>query len=182
MPNDTIDCAIKRATGEAKDGVIQYELTYEGYGPGGAAVLVEVITDNKNRTVGEVRNVFTRAGCALGEAGCVAYMFKKKGVLTVRKEDASEDAVMEQALEAGAEDVQDGGEVWEITTDPALFHVVRTALDKKLKFDHAEVQNVPSSMVPLSGDDAEKMVRLMDALDELDDVLNVTTDGDFDVA
>ena len=181
MPNDTIDRAIKRATGELKDGSEQQELIYEGYGPGGAAVVIEVITDNRNRTVGEIRNVFTRAGGALGETGCVGWMFKKKGVLTVKKSDIGEDEIMEQALEAGAEDVTGSDEFWEITTEPSAFHTVRAALEKKsLKFDTAELQHVPGNWITLRGKEAEQMIRLVEGLDELEDVLNVWTNSDIE--
>lgn len=177
MPNDTIDRAIKRASGELKDGVTQMELVYEGYGPGGTAVLVEVITDNKNRTVGEVRNSFTKCGGALGEAGCVSWMFKKKGVIQL-KGKLSEDEVVEKALEAGAEDVAESDGVWEVTTDPTEFHAVRMALDTKLPIENAELQFIPNNWVALKGDDIDKMSRLIDMLDELDDVLNVSTNAD----
>ncbi|MCC6954546.1 MAG: YebC/PmpR family DNA-binding transcriptional regulator [Deltaproteobacteria bacterium] len=180
MPNDTIDRAIKRATGELKDGAEQQELTYEGYGPGGAAVLVEVITDNKNRTVGEIRGAFTRAGGALGENGCVGWMFKKKGMLTVKKSDIGEEQVLEQALEAGAEDVAGSEEHWEITTDPTAFHTVRMSLEKSLKIETAELQHIPGTWVTLRGKEAESMIRLVEALDDLDDVLNVWTNSDIE--
>jgi YebC/PmpR family DNA-binding regulatory protein len=178
MPNDTIDRAIKRATGEIK-GEESFELTYEGYGPGGTAVLVEVVTNNKNRTVGEVRNIFSKCGGALGESGCVAWMFKKKGVIALEKSAGSEDQIMEAGLEAGADDVQESDGMWEITCDPNSFVAVKEAIEKKFKVDTAEVQMVPSSSVDVAGKEAEQMVRLMELLDDQDDVMNVFVNCNF---
>ncbi len=175
VPNDTIDRAIKRATGELKEGDAQMELTYEGYGPGGTAVLLEVLTDNKNRTVGEIRSTFTRCGGTLGENGCVGWMFKKIGLLTIAADLISEDELMEIALEAGAEDVTAQGKLWEVVTEPTAFHNVRMAIEKKIKLESAELQYVPSTYVSLQGKDAEQMIRLLETLDELDDVLNVSS-------
>ena len=178
MPNDTIDRAIKRATGELK-GEEQMSLTYEGYGPGGAAVMVDVLTNNKNRTVGEIRNAFTKCGGALGENGCVGWMFSKKGLFSVTKSAATEEQLMEIALEAGADDVADGGEVWEITCDAKRFHEVKGALEPKLSFEAAEVQNVPQNSIALTGKEAEQMLRLLELLDDLDDVLEVSSNCEF---
>ena len=179
MPNDTIDRAIKRATGELKDGAQQEELTYEGYGPGGTAVLVDVITDNRNRTVGDVRSTFTKCGGTLGENGCVGWMFKKKGIITVVKSALTEDEIMERALDAGAEDVSGDDEFWHITTEPNAFHEVRMILEKTLKLETAELQNIPATHVELRGADAEKMMRLLETLEDLDDVLSVSANCDF---
>lgn len=173
MPNDNIDRAIKRATGEIK-GEEQFELTYEGYGPSGTAVLVEVLTDNKNRTVGEIRHAFTRCGGSLGENGCVAWMFDKLGLLAVKKELITEEELMDVALEAGAEDISDEGDIWEITCPKDEFHKVRSALSEKVELEMAEVQYLPKSRNPVAASDAEKILRLIDMLDDLDDVLNVS--------
>ena len=178
MPNETIDRAIKRATGEFK-GDEQLEIVYEGYGPGGTAVLVEVLTDNRNRTVSDVRHAFTKCGGALGEAGCVAWMFHKKGLCVVAKSVASEDALMEVALDAGAEDVLDGGDVWEVTSDTKSFPAVRAALERTFAVESAEVQWLPQTRSEVRGKEAEQMMRLLELLDDLDDVLNVAANCDF---
>jgi len=178
MPNDNIDRAIKRATGEL-DGDTQMELTYEGYGPGGAAVFVETLTDNKNRTVGEVRHAFAKCGGALAENGCVAWMFTKKGIIAIAKTEIGEEELMEIALEAGAEDVVDGEDAWEVSCEPNAFEDVRTELEKRIKLDLAEVQMVPSSLQQLQGKEADQMMRLLETLDDLDDVLNVSSNCDF---
>lgn len=179
MPNDTIDRAIKRATGEIK-GEESVELTYEGYGPGGTAVLVEVLTNNKNRTVSEIRHAFTRSGGSLGESNCVAWMFDKKGLIVIKGELISEEELMDIALEAGAEDISNEDGTWEITTDPKDFQDVRAVLEKKVPLEMAEVQFLPKSRITLSGKEAEQAMRLMETLDDLDDVLNVATNCDFE--
>lgn len=178
MPNENIERAIKRATGEIK-GEEQFELTYEGYGPGGSAVLVEVVTDNKNRTASEVRYVFTKCAGSLGSNGCVSWMFEKKGLIVVEKSQISEDELMEMALDAGAEDVADGGDVWEVKSSPNDFHLVRSSLEAKLKLDSAELQMIPKNTVQLKGKEAEQMMRMLEMLEELDDVLNVASNCDF---
>lgn len=179
MPNDNIDRAIKRATGEIA-GDEQLELTYEGYGPGGTAVMVEVLTNNKNRTVGEVRFAFSRCGGNLGENGCVNYLFTEKGLIIVKKDQVDEDTLMELALEAGADDVQEEGDSWEVTCDPAKFIDVKTAIEKKMAIDLAEVQMLPSTYVTISGKNAEQMIRLNEMLDDLDDVVNVYANCDIE--
>jgi YebC/PmpR family DNA-binding regulatory protein len=138
-----------------------------------------VLTDNKNRTVGEIRFAFSRAGGALGEAGCVGWMFDKKGILSVAKSAAGEDQLMEYALEAGADDVIDSDDVWEVSCDPRSFHDVRSRLEKKVKCDAAEIQMVPKSQVKIQGKEAEQMIRLLESLEELDDVLNVWANCDI---
>lgn len=178
MPNDTIERAIKRATGEEK-GDEKVSVFYEGYGPGGIAVLAETLTENKNRTVSEVRHAFSRAGGSLGETGCVNWMFNKKGVLLVNKKDISEDSIMEKALEAGADDVADADEFWEITCEPGMFTAVHQSLSSSVKFELAEVQMIPSTRLEVRGKEAEQMERLIDMLEDLDDVLNVYTNCDF---
>ena len=178
MPGENIDRAIKRATGEIKTGE-SFELTYEGYGPGGSAVLVEVVTDNKNRTVSEVRHAFSRSGGSLGENGCVSYLFTKKGLVVVKKEGVDEDALMEAALEAGADDVADEGEVWEVTSEPVDFIAVKEAVEALTPLELCEIQMLPSSRTMLEGKSAEQMMKLLDRLDDLDDVVNVATNCDF---
>ena len=178
MPNETIERAIKRATGEIK-GEEQVELSYEGYGPGGVAVFVEVLTGNKNRTVGEVRHAFTRAGGTLGENGCVGWMFEKKGLLVIRRDQINEDDLMELALEAGADDVVGEDDVWEVTCRASEFLRVKEALEAKMPLELAEIQMLPQTRVEVSGKEADQMMRLMETLEDLDDVLNVWTNCDF---
>lgn len=175
MPNDTISKAIKKASGEGSSANYE-EITYEGYGPNGVAVIVEASTDNKNRTAADVRHVFDKAGGNLGTSGCVSYMFNKKGVIVIEKAstDMDEDDLMMLALDAGAEDFEASEEIYEITTEPGDFSGVREKLEEAgLTFLEAEVQMVPSTTVELDEKGQEKMERLIDRLDELDDVMNV---------
>lgn len=175
MPNDTISKAIKKASGEGNSANYE-EITYEGYGPNGVAVIVEASTDNKNRTAADVRHVFDKAGGNLGTSGCVSYMFNKKGVIVIEKAstDMEEDDIMMLALDAGAEDFDSEGEIYEITTEPSEFTAVREKLEEAgLTFLEAEVQMVPTTTVVLDEKGQEKMERLIDRLDELDDVMNV---------
>ncbi len=175
MPNDTIQNAIKKASGEGSNKVYE-EITYEGYGPMGVAFIVEASTDNKNRTAADVRHLFDKAGGNLGTTGCVSYMFNKKGVIVIdkTKTSLSEDDIMMIALDNGAEDVQSDDECYEITTDPADFSAVREALENQgLEFEEAEVQMVPTTTVALDSDGEEKVQRLIDSLEDLDDVMNV---------
>ncbi len=175
MPNDTINNAIKKASGEGNTANYE-ELTYEGYGPSGVAVIVEASTDNKNRTAADVRHVFDKAGGNLGTTGCVSYMFNKKGVIVIEKETTqmNEDELMMIALEAGAEDFQSQEEVYEIITEPSEFSSVREKLEEAgLTFLEAEVQMVPTTTVVLDEKGIEKMERLIERLEELDDVMNV---------
>ncbi|MDX1452879.1 MAG: YebC/PmpR family DNA-binding transcriptional regulator [Oleiphilaceae bacterium] len=179
MKRDTIDKAIQRGAGGG-EGDNYDELTYEGYGPGGVAILLEVMTDNRNRTVAEVRHAFNKAGGNLGTDGSVAYLFEKKGSI-VFGEGADEEAIMEAALDAGAEDVvaQDDGSV-EVLTPPEDFMTVKEALIAAgLKPDQSEVTMVPSTTVELDLDGAEKVVRLVEALEDLDDVQNVYSNSDI---
>lgn len=178
MPNDNITRAIKKGTGE--DGGVQYEeLTYEAYGPGGVAVLVEIMTDSRNRTASEIRHVLEKHNGKLAAAGAVAYLFKKQGVLTF--EGANEDQVTELAIELGAEDVQPSGTTISVTTDPASFETIKAGFEAKgLKATHAEVAMVPSTTVKLEGNHAESMVKLMNALEDHDDVQNVYANFDID--
>lgn len=175
MPNDTISKAIKKASGEGSSANYE-EITYEGYGPNGVAVIVEASTDNKNRTAADVRHVFDKAGGNLGTSGCVSYMFNKKGVIVIEKAstDMDEDDLMMLALDAGAEDFEASEEIYEITTEPGDFSGVREKLEEAgLTFLEAEVQMVPSTTVELDEKGQEKMERLIDRLDELEDVMNV---------
>jgi YebC/PmpR family DNA-binding regulatory protein len=180
MPNDTIDRAIKRGTGEL-EGVNYEEITYEGYGIGGVAMLVETMTDNRNRTVAELRHLFSKNGGNLGEAGSVAWMFDKKGLIVVDKEAKSEDELFEIAIEAGADDVQDEGDVFEIYTAPESFETVSEAIKAaNIEPQAAEVSMIPQNYIKLEGDDAKKMLKLYDAIDDNDDVQNVYANFDID--
>ena len=173
MPNDTINNAIRKASTSNEN---YEEITYEGYGPNGVAVIVQASTDNKNRTAADVRHVFDKAGGNLGTTGCVSYMFNKKGVIVIEKETTSmsEDDLMMLALEAGAEDFASEEEVYEITTDPSDFTVVREKLEESgLEFLEAEVQMVPTTTVKLDEKGTEKMERLIERLEDLDDVANI---------
>ena len=173
MPNDTINNAIKKASSSNEN---YEEITYEGYGPCGVAVIVEAATDNKNRTAADVRHVFDKAGGNLGTSGCVSYMFNKKGVIVIEKASTTmdEDELMMLALDAGAEDFSAEEEIYEITTDPADFTAVREKLEESgLEFLEADVQMVPTTTVALDESGCEKMERLIERLEELDDVANI---------
>ncbi len=179
MPNDNITRAIKRGTGEL-EGVTYEEITYEGYGPGGVAMLIEVLTDNSKRTVAELRHLISKGNGNLGEAGCVAWMFNKKGVLTFDK-NVDEGKLMEVALEAGAEDIKDLGDGFDVITDPSAFETVKTACTGAgLTPIEAAVEMVPQNEIKLTGDDAQKMLKLMDMLEDHDDVQNVFANFDID--
>ncbi|WP_025321090.1 YebC/PmpR family DNA-binding transcriptional regulator [Deferrisoma camini] len=182
MPKDNIERAIKKGTGES--GGADYEqVTYEGYGPGGVAVLVEVLTDNRNRTVGEIRHAFSKNKGNLGENGCVAWLFESKGYLTVPKSAVSEEQLLELALEAGAEDVRDGEGVWEVLTEPDQYDAVRSGLEQAgVPIESAEVTMLPKNTVKLQGADAERMLRLMEMLEDNDDVQNVYANFDIEDA
>ena len=179
MPNDTINNAIKKASASNEN---YEEIVYEGYGPNGVAVIVEASTDNKNRTAADVRHVFDKAGGNLGTTGCVSYMFNKKGVIVIEKEstDMDEEELMMLALDAGAEDFTSSDDVYEITTDPSNFSEVREKLEQAgLTFLEADVQMVPTTTVSLDDDGAEKMERLIERLEELDDVMDVYHNWDM---
>lgn len=179
MPKDNLERAIKKGTGEL-EGVNYEEIVYEGYGPGGAAVIVESLTDNKNRSIADIRHIFNKWGGNIGSSGCVSWMFDKKGLIAVNKEDVDEDMLMETAIEAGAEDVKDEGDTFEVLTAPEDFNTVKEAIDNaKIKHIMAEVTMIPQNMAPLEGTDAEKMLKMMDALDDCDDVQNVHTNADI---
>lgn len=180
MPNDTIDRAIKRGTGEI-GGDDFVEISYEGYGPGGSAVLVQALTDNRNRTVSDIRRIFTKHGGSLGENGCVAWMFHMKGRIAFEKDKADEDRIFEIALEAGADDVVTEESELVVVTPPEAFETVKSAIDSAgLKYDSAEVTMIPQNSIKIEGKEAEHMIRLMEALEDSDDVQNVYSN--FDVS
>lgn len=179
MPKDNIERAIKKGTGEL-EGVNYEESVYEGYGPGGAAVMVESLTDNKNRAVADIRHIFAKCGGNMGENGCVSWMFDKKGYFCVEKDAVEEDKLMEVALEAGAEDVREDDGVWEVITEPTDFEAVKEALDNaSIPYSDDEVTMLPQTTTNLQGKEAEQMIRLMDMLDDCDDVQKVYTNADI---
>ncbi len=180
MPQDNIERAIKKATGEL-EGVTYQEMTYEGYGPSGVAILVEVATDNKNRIVAEVRHIFSKYGGSMGETGSVAWMFDRKGVISLPKQEKTEDDIMEIILDAGAEDLQTEDEYFEIQTPLESFEPVRKSLaDKNLSIENASLQWIAKNTVPVAGEEAEKVMKLIDAMEDNDDVQNVYSNADID--
>jgi YebC/PmpR family DNA-binding regulatory protein len=173
MPASNIERAIKRGTGEI-EGANYEEMSYEGYGPGGVAMLVEIATDNRNRTAGDIRHIFTKHGGNLGEAGSVAYLFKPRGVVLVEKSAIAEDALIELVLDAGADDVNTEGDTYEVLTPPGQLEAVKQALAaRKVATQSAEVTKLASMQVPVSEKDAEAILRLVDALEDHDDVQKV---------
>jgi YebC/PmpR family DNA-binding regulatory protein len=179
MPNDNIDRAIKKATGEL-EGVTYTEITYEGYAQAGIAVLVECATDNKNRTVAEVRHHFTKNGGTMGESGSVAWMFSRKGVITIQREGKAEDDVMEVILDAGADDLQTEDEYFIVTTSLESFEPVRkTVIEKGFKVENASLQWLAKNTITIAGEEAEKVGKLIEALEDCDDVQNVYSNADF---
>jgi YebC/PmpR family DNA-binding regulatory protein len=180
MPKDNIERAIKRGTGEL-EGVTYESVTYEGYAPSGVAVLAETLTDNRNRTGQEVKNIFTRNGGSLAEPGAVAWQFDRKGVIIIEKSAASEDDLMLAALDAGAEDIEDQGDTWQVMTPASELHAVRTALDAAgISFVSADLTMLPSQTVPLGEPaSAKSVLRVIDALEENDDVQNVYANFDI---
>ncbi|HEV8151204.1 MAG TPA: YebC/PmpR family DNA-binding transcriptional regulator [Gemmatimonadales bacterium] len=182
MPNDNIDRAIKKGTGELA-GESYEEISYEGYGPGGAAIIIEATTDNPNRTVAEIRHAFSRNGGNLGASNSVAWMFDRKGQLYLEAAKYPEDEAMEAALDAGVEDFARDGEQYVMTTSPADFHAVQDALKaKRFALESAELALVPKSTVKVEGADAARLLKLMETLEELDDVSNVFSNFDIDAA
>jgi YebC/PmpR family DNA-binding regulatory protein len=182
MPNENIDRAIKKGTGEL-EGSVYEELTYEGYGPGGAAVFIEATTDNANRTVAEIRHAFSRNGGNLGASNSVAWMFDRKGQIYLDAVRHDEDASLEAALDAGAEDFGREGDQFVVTTAPAAFHAVQDALRaRNVEIDSAELAMVPKNTVKLEGADADRIIRLVEVLEELDDVSKVFSNFDIDAA
>jgi YebC/PmpR family DNA-binding regulatory protein len=179
MPAENYLRAIKKGTGEL-EGQSYEPLTYEGYGPAGVAVVVETLTDNKNRTASEVRSIFTKGNGNMGEPGSVSWMFKRKGLLVIPKDGLAEDQVMEWSLDAGAEDMAVSEETFDVTTTPEDFDKVKAALEaKKVKFVSAEITMVPANYIKLEGREAEQMLKLMDALEDNDDVQNVFANFDI---
>ena len=181
MPKENIDRAIKKGTGEL-EGVTLEEVIYEGYGPGGVAIMVELMTDNKNRTAAEIRHIFTKHNGTLGGSNCVAYMFDKKGTIVYEKDSVDEEKLMEAALDAGAEDITEDENTWVVTTEPKDFYSVKEEIDKKddlPKYTLAELTMVPQNTVRTTGKDAEQMLRLMEALEDNDDVQNVYANFDI---
>ena len=179
MPADNIERAVKKATGEL-EGQIYSELTYEGYAPAGIAIIVDVATDNKNRTVAEVRHIFSKLGGGMGESGSVAWMFNKKGVITLPNQGKAEDEIMEIIIDAGADDMQTEEDFFEVQTSLENFENVRKILiDKNLTIENASLQWVPKNTIPIKGEDAEKLIKLIETLEDNDDVQSVFTNADF---
>ncbi len=180
VPNENIDRAVKRGSGADSGGVEYQSITYEGYGPGGVAVLVECLTDNRNRAASEVRTAMTRNGGSMADPGSVAYLFHRKGLIVVPKSDGvEEDDVLSAVLDAGAEDVEDDGEIFEVVTETADLVAVRTALQQAgIDYDSAEPTFLPSMTVPLDEDGARRIFRLVEALEDSDDVQNVYANYD----
>lgn len=179
MPKDNIDRAIKKGTGEL-EGVTYEELVYEGYGPGGVALMIECLTDNKNRTVSEVRFTFGKFNGSMGTANSVAYMFSKNGLITVIKDGTDEEALMEAALEAGAEDIKDVEDAFEVITDPVDLETVREAVEAAgMQIESAEQALIPSTTVALDNKAAISLMKLLDAMEDLDDVQNVWHNAEF---
>jgi len=182
MPNDTIDRAIRRGTG-AEEGVNYEEITYEGYGPGGVALLIEAVTDNRNRTVAEIRHMFSKNGGNLGEAGSVGWLFEKKGYIVVEKAAKPEEELFDIAIEAGADDLRDDEDNFEIITSPESFEKVQEAIKSAgIEPQVAEVSMVPQTYVQLAGNDARQMLKLMEAIEDHDDVQKVYANFDIDEA
>lgn len=179
MPQDNIERAIKKATGEL-EGVNYLEITYEGYGPSGIAILVESVTDNKNRTVAEVRHIFSKCGGSMGESGSVAWMFERKGVITLPSQGKTEDDIFEIILEAGADDLITEEDFFEVTTSLESFETVRKSLvDNGLDVDNASLQWIAKNTTPVNGEVAEKVIKLIDMMEDSDDIQSVYTNADF---
>jgi YebC/PmpR family DNA-binding regulatory protein len=182
MPNDTIDRAVRRGTGE-EEGVHYEEITYEGYGPGGVALLIQSMTDNRNRTVAEIRHIFSKNGGNLGESGSVGWMFDKKGYIVVDKAAKSEEELFELAIDAGADDLRDDEDTFEILTSPDAFEGVLAAVKGAgIEPQAAEVEMVPQNYIRLEGADARQMLKLMEALEDHDDVQKVSANFDISEA
>jgi len=181
MPKENIERAVKKGTGEL-EGVDYQEITYEGYGPGGVALLILTVTDNPTRTVAEVRHKLSRAGGSLGAANSVAWMFERKGELYTNVASRDEDTAMEAALEAGAEDFRREGDQYVITTEPTQFHAVKSALEARdFSFLEAEITYIPRNTVHIEGKQAESLLKLLEEVEDLDDVQKVAANFDIDV-
>ena len=180
MPADNIERAIKKATGEL-EGVTYHELMYEGYGPGGVAMLIEVATDNKNRSVAEVRHLLSKYNGSMGENGSVAWMFNRKGIITLPIQNKLEDEIMDIVLEAGAEDLHTEEDFFEVQTDLESFEAVRKALvAANLQIENASLQWIAKNTVNIGGEDAEKVMKIIEAMEDSEDVQNVYSNADFD--
>lgn len=179
LPKDKIEAAIRKGTGQDAGGDI-IEINYEGYGPGGVAVIVETATDNRNRTVAEIRHLMSKGGGSMGENGCVSWKFERKGVIQFSKEKYTEDQLMEAALEVGADDLRDEGDVWEIQTAMADFNAVREAFEAAgLEMISAELNQVPQTTMEVDLETARKLLRFIELLEDNDDVQNVYSDADI---
>jgi len=181
MPKDTIERNIKKGAGEVGGAAFE-DVTYEGYGPGGVAILVECSTDNKNRTAASIRHVFNKYNGSLGAIGCVGYLFKKRGMIAIKAEGANEDAAMEAALDAGAEDFSNDGESFTVTTSYGEMMKVREGLEKGFAIESSEVQNIADTTVKVEGRDAETLMKLLNALEDEEDVNNVSANFEMDEA
>ena len=179
LPKDKIEAAIRKGTGQEAGGDLA-EINYEGYGPGGVAIIVEVATDNRNRTVAEVRHILTKGGGSMGESGSVGWMFDRKGVISFAKEKYTEDALMEAAIEAGADDLSDEGDSWELKTAMADFNAVREAMEAAgFEMESAELAMIPQTLLEVDAETGRKILRLLEALDDNDDVQNVYSNVDL---
>lgn len=179
MPKDNIERAIKKGTGEL-EGISYEEISYEGYGPGGVALLIDCLTDNKNRTVADIKYIFDRHGGNLGEPGCVAWMFEKRGMIIFEKDKVDEEKLIEAALEAGAEDVKEEEVEFEVITAPSDFEAIKKAFDdREMVYSVAEISMVPQNTVKLEGKKAEQMLNLMEAFEDNDDVNHVYANFDI---
>lgn len=180
MPSDNIERAIKRGAGADIAGEQWEQITYEGYGPGGVAVLVETLTDNKNRTAADIRHVFTKSGGKLGGSGSVGFQFERRGFIQVEKEEIGEEQIFEKALEVGADDVEDGGDLWDIYTGYTDFNDVKTALeDAGISLSNSELIMQPNTTVKVKGKDAQQVLKMMEMLEDNDDVQNVWANFDI---
>jgi len=179
LPRDKIEAAIRKGTGQEAGGDLA-EINYEGYGPGGVAIIIEAATDNRNRTVAEVRHILTKHGGSMGESGSVGWMFERKGVIAFAKGKYTEDTLMEAALEAGADDLGDAGETWELKTALTSFNAVRERLEAAgFEMESAELVMAPQTLAPVDVETGRKIVRLLEALDDNDDVQNVYSNADL---
>ncbi len=182
LPKDNIDRAIKKGTGEGNENSYE-EITYEGYGPGGVAILIKALTDNRNRTVAEVRSTMNKKGGNMGEAGCVAWIFESKGIIEIPKDKADEETLFELALELGAEDVKDEGDVFQVVTEVGSYFAVKSALqEKKYEINYSEVTMKPKNTITLGAEDLRKLFNITDSLEDLDDVQEVFSNFDADEA
>lgn len=180
LPKDNVERAIKKGTGEGNDAIFE-DVVYEGYGPGGVAILVKALTDNKNRTVAEVRSTMSKKGGNMGEPGCVAWIFENKGLIEIKKDAIEEEELMDLALEAGADDVVDEGDVFQVVTEPSEYFAVKAVIEEKgLEMTFSEVSMKPKNSTPLSGEDIKKLFNITDALEELDDVQEVFSNFEAD--